>query len=292
MNNITNAKAAELWSSTWTPETHTTEYAAKRIKSAQSAKLTPVKIDHDDMYGYFQGGHGRYETFLDYCPCGDFMRSKLPCKHIYRLAIELGILNITVSTNINAIPTPQSERVDFAKTVDIIEGFPDTVQRTLLTISRGRNVSSPTCVIDFSQSVAQLLESGIIVDSEPQNHKVKYGRKAEIISFLDEENISYDPKAKKDALIDICQKQALQKAEKKFGYTIQVGIPTEYSAMQIHSYLHRKFDYDYYYNFKGHGEIQLLDTVLPDDVITKQLIKHGHYSYDGKEIVIDHSGEY
>lgn len=39
--NITNA--IELWNNTWSSETHTTEYAAKRIKSAQSAKLTPIK---------------------------------------------------------------------------------------------------------------------------------------------------------------------------------------------------------------------------------------------------------
>lgn len=77
-----NPHAIELWNNTWISETHTTEYSAKRIKSAQSAKLTPIRIDTEDMYGYFQGSSGRYETFLDYCSCGDFIRSKLPCKHI------------------------------------------------------------------------------------------------------------------------------------------------------------------------------------------------------------------
>ena len=80
-----NEKALKKWKSTWDSSIHESDFAAKRIKSAKSAKLTPVKIDPTDCYGYFQGTHGRYETFLDYCPCGDFHRSKLPCKHIYRL---------------------------------------------------------------------------------------------------------------------------------------------------------------------------------------------------------------
>lgn len=283
----TNTKANKLWNDTWKPEIHSTEYAVKRIKSAQSAKLTPVKIDHDDMYGYFQGSHGRYETFLDFCPCGDFIRSKLPCKHIYRLAIELGILNIDANNSANAIPTPKNERINFAETADIIESLPLNAQHKLLEVSRGLNSSNPICQIDFSDSIIKLLESGIVVESEPHNHVINYGKKAELIAFLKEENIPYGKNSKKSELEELCQQHALQKAKKKFGYAIHVSIPTKFSAQKIHSYLHRKFDSDYYYDiYKGFIEVQLLNTVLPDDVITLQLIKHGHYSPDGKTILI------
>ena len=61
-----NEKALKKWKSTWDSSIHESDFAAKRIKSAKSAKLTPVKIDPTDCYGYFQGTHGRYETFLDY----------------------------------------------------------------------------------------------------------------------------------------------------------------------------------------------------------------------------------
>lgn len=83
-----NEKALEKWKSSWDLSVHESDYAAKRIKSAKSAKLTPVKIDPVDCYGYFQGAHGQYETWIDSCPCGDFRRSKLPCKHIYRLVLN------------------------------------------------------------------------------------------------------------------------------------------------------------------------------------------------------------
>ncbi len=33
-------------------------------------------------------------TSLTKCNCADFERRKLPCKHIYRLAVELGIIEI------------------------------------------------------------------------------------------------------------------------------------------------------------------------------------------------------
>lgn len=35
-----------------------------------------------------------YDTSLSECTCGDFQARKLPCKHIYRLAVELGIIEI------------------------------------------------------------------------------------------------------------------------------------------------------------------------------------------------------
>jgi len=35
-----------------------------------------------------------YDTTLSSCDCFDFQERKLPCKHIYRLAVELGLIEI------------------------------------------------------------------------------------------------------------------------------------------------------------------------------------------------------
>lgn len=285
--NTTNEKAIELWNSKWAFETHTTEYAKKRIKSAQSAKLTPIKIDVDDMYGYFQGSSGRYETFLDYCPCGDFIRSKLPCKHIYRLAIELGLMDISVSHNLSSILTPISERVSLSDTLDIIESLSERAQRQLLNISGGLNSTTPICYVDSQNDITELLQAGIVVETEP--HIIKYGQKSDLINFLDEENIPYDKKYKKIELEELCEKNALEKAEMKFGYLRQISIPTKFSSQNIHNYLHRKYDYDFCYSLENNDymECRLLDTVLPNDNITDQLIKRGYYSIDTPKIQID-----
>ena len=39
-------------------------------------------------------GKQAYEVYLENCTCMDFMRRKLPCKHMYRLAHELGVFRL------------------------------------------------------------------------------------------------------------------------------------------------------------------------------------------------------
>ena len=64
-----NEKAFEIWNTKWNSDIHTTEHAIKRIQSAKTAKLTPIRINHDDFFGYFRGSSGNYETWLDTCNC-------------------------------------------------------------------------------------------------------------------------------------------------------------------------------------------------------------------------------
>ena len=57
----------------------------KRQKSA--CRLHVVSIDRKNQTGIIND----YEVSLTSCKCVDFGRRKLPCKHIYRLAHELGL---------------------------------------------------------------------------------------------------------------------------------------------------------------------------------------------------------
>lgn len=62
----------------------------KRMKSAKSAKMAPVSIDYMGQTALFAGsGKKPYETTVDSCTCRDFFVRRLPCKHIYRLRMEL-----------------------------------------------------------------------------------------------------------------------------------------------------------------------------------------------------------
>ncbi len=60
----------------------------------QNADTTvPLSIDHEKGVGLFEGSEGeRYEVSLTRCQCRDHVRRRKPCKHMYRLALELGIL--------------------------------------------------------------------------------------------------------------------------------------------------------------------------------------------------------
>lgn len=274
---MANDKALKKWEEAWKPEIHTTEYALKRIKSAQSAKLTPIKIDTTDFYGYFQGSHGKYETWLDYCPCGDFHRSKLPCKHIYRLAIELKLLDKKAESNQHAILTPKAERISLDETVDIIEKLSENAQRKLLRISGNIRSATPTFSISSSPDVTELLNSGIIIDADSNMHNIDFGEKDEVMKLLDSENINYDKKSKKSILEEICIKSIPEKAKEKFGEKFNVTIPTQYSAQNIHSYLHRKYDtLSYIDNSGNYMQVPLLETILPEDKVTSLLVKHGY----------------
>lgn len=256
-------KATEVWNNAWKKSVHKTEYARKRIKSAKSAKLTPIKIDTTDLYGYFESRNGQYETFLNYCPCGDFRRSKLPCKHIYRLAIELGLMNYKVDSDINAI---KHILIKLDDTIDIVEKLSENAQHALLDIAK----HAPGYKIVVTPVIMELFECGIVIDAKPDEHELKFGKKTEIAELLNMEKIPFDKKANKSVLEELCLKYIPEKTHEKFDRIYYVSIQKNFSAQNIHWYLLRKYEKDIIYK----------DGILPNDHITAQLIKRGYYSQE------------
>lgn len=267
---------SEFWSETWSKETHTTEYALKRIKSAKSKKLTPVEVNTQDGYGYFQGAHGKYETFLNFCPCGDFRRSKLPCKHIYRLAIELGVLNETAENDKYSIIVPIPERMKLTETIDIIETLSSDAQIELKDIAANNWEPSITLM---SSAISELLNCGIIEDNSPNEHNIGKATKKDLIDFLSKQKIEYDKKSLKANLVNICLSKAKSEAMKQFGETLTVSVKRSFSARKIYFYLHRKYDNMACFDDEiGMSFIPLLETDLADDDVTIELINRGYYS--------------
>lgn len=62
---------------------------AKSYQKALDSDTTPLSVDAENGSAEFEGKHGHYVATLENCPCGS--RPK-PCKHMMRLAIELGIM--------------------------------------------------------------------------------------------------------------------------------------------------------------------------------------------------------
>lgn len=86
--------------SIWDESIHEHPDQKKRYASALTGKLIPMSVDFENQVGKFNGsGKEPYTTTLENCTCSDFKRRKLPCKHMYRLAIELNL----VSTDIGNI---------------------------------------------------------------------------------------------------------------------------------------------------------------------------------------------
>lgn len=101
----------------------TSENRIKKMKKAASADLTPVpgSLSVDNQSATFRGNHGTYEVTLDSCPCGSFIREHLPCKHMYRLAHELGVIHLDgVKSDASKIITKT-----LSQKKDILSGFID-----------------------------------------------------------------------------------------------------------------------------------------------------------------------
>lgn len=64
-----------------------------KLNKAPKPDLTPLEFDAESGYAEFSGRHGYYRTTLNSCysgdkPCG----GGYPCKHMYRLAMMLGLI--------------------------------------------------------------------------------------------------------------------------------------------------------------------------------------------------------
>ena len=79
-------------------------YQLKRLERAKQAECTPLSIDKEKETGSFSGTHGIYETSMGHCTCKDYTQRQLPCKHMMRLAIELGYIKEPLETT--PPPTP------------------------------------------------------------------------------------------------------------------------------------------------------------------------------------------
>jgi len=67
-----------------------------RLASAKKKEMTPLRLYPDDNNAFFGGSTGGlYFTTLDECQCADFaINGRMqPCKHMIRLAMELGMID-------------------------------------------------------------------------------------------------------------------------------------------------------------------------------------------------------
>lgn len=73
---------------------HRTQSQAERLDRAVNDDLKIKYINQKRGCGFIIGTTGeKYNVFLDHCSCPDFKKRQKPCKHMYRLALELGIID-------------------------------------------------------------------------------------------------------------------------------------------------------------------------------------------------------
>lgn len=186
-------------------------------------------------------------------------------------------------SNINAVPTPRKEKLSLDEQIDTVENLSIETQQELKQIASEVNSSTPTVSRQLNNVIAELLKSGIVKQDGEEEHIICYGNKKEIAELLKEESIEFKQSDKVSILKNICMDKIPQKTKERFGERVYVniGISEKYSARKIHFYLHRKLDAETYYDFENGNmvfkENRLINTELPTDDITDQLIKRGYY---------------
>ncbi|WP_432646635.1 SWIM zinc finger family protein [Mitsuokella sp.] len=70
------------------------------IRQQRALTVPDVSVDKDTQTGIIHG----YHTTLRDCSCMDFRQRGLPCKHMYRLAMELGIIPKLMRPKLFPIP--------------------------------------------------------------------------------------------------------------------------------------------------------------------------------------------
>lgn len=267
----------ELWSK-WS-DIHGLPDQQKRIASAKKSACTPVSLDPSTCTGIFKGSSGTHTTSLDHCSCVDFNRRKLPCKHMYRLAMELGLLQSDFSSDKSAIVEPHSSarKKHLADTIKVVETLSENQQWLLLEIARNVSSKNPTVRCKSTPDLYSLVEHNLIEfvpDYEPCLAKYKKG---ELVTLANSLGLTPDMHMLKMDLINYILEKAANKLDPySLSYAV-VQVCEDVSYRRVHMYLHRKLESECYYDGDLH-DIPLLQTILPDDIVTDLLIQYGYYT--------------
>lgn len=151
--------ASEIWATSWEASTHQTEDQQKRLANSKAASCTPSVLDKYNCCANFHGRRGNYEAHLDCCTCTDFARRHLPCKHIYRLAIDLGVLGGTVSAYTRG-------GYSWKEAVEIIEAYPEAVQEEFLLHFYSSKDKPDPYKRKKNPEMDVLIENGILIEDK------------------------------------------------------------------------------------------------------------------------------
>lgn len=268
----------------WTTIDHTNKDQIKRQKSAISKKLTPDFVDKDTQTAQFSGSK-TYTTTMEECGCIDFSRRKLPCKHIYRLAHELGLHDLS---SFGKIESSQFTKKDVPLTVDeIVAILPEDEARVLkgnlyyIVIDKKSKTFDTTYPFTFS------IELGIIQPVKLTPEKaLKYYLVADLKSFLKNRNLLPEDKGLKKSdlgkiAIDNCPEELILNVPKKDNRKIKTTYQVNPQFEPIIGSLYHRFTRLYPYNREG-SEFECYSkktesvtiTVDVEDIFNKLLSKN------------------
>lgn len=231
---------------------HDTCDQQKRLERAKSAACTPLSISADEAFGVFSGSHGTYETTLEKCSCGDFIRRKLPCKHMYRLAIELGVLNEEAGTDATQIKRPVPVGLSLKEAVAVIESVGEDAQRVLHDVlyTMFYHTKSDIVGVRLTDGLGALVNAGVLILCDDLPTLLGTYRRNELRDALINAGIDgFKKSAGLKSLIQwICEN--VPDARSLFSNAAVVCLADKFKkpSRKMYTYLNRRNEVEYYYD--------------------------------------------
>lgn len=262
----------------------------KRFASAQQSKTSPLSVDKERETGVFYGsGKEPYQTSLASCTCNDFVKRKKPCKHIFRLAMELGIIPLDYKTGRSSGERNEAQ-ISFEDSIALVEQLSEAAQKhieNMLYYTSERVDDRQRAVTCYDLDVSEELRTSPLIHENPYPL-------AEVLSDLSKPNLLI--------LLDaICREDKPRRsaAKAKIVEWIAENVPMlanelppcasfsfvevfDKAQRDVYKYLRRKYDTetDWYTGFEypagaGLPNENELVFYFPEDRVTAALTKYG-----------------
>lgn len=260
----------------------------KRIQSAKSAKVTPMSIDTENKTGVFGGSaKNPYQVSLN-----DYVRRKLPCKHIYRLTMELGAFSGNYKTASNL-----GVNMALSEAVGIIENYSDELQQFLIHLF-GESAQKDRDFLNWVEvdtNHEHIVDSSVYIKnfqpmevdcifSAPFFDITRVGpgdivpgfRKKDLEAVLDKADIHPEQKMLKAELAKWCLENVPNLAEYlPERYYIVCSFRFQKVIHKTIIYLRRKYEWSYYYVESPSGLLKFYfpyGGIFEDELTSKQEI--------------------
>lgn len=276
----------------WDDDIHLQPDQIKRAASAKKKDTTPASVDTETRSAVFPGsGKNPYVTTMHDCTCGDFFRRHLPCKHMYRLAMELGEMQGSFTSGLN-----KNLSLSLQEAVAIIENYSEDQQQFVKKILP-QIISGKEPVAEYiSEDMQIVLSCPLFVFTPCSMQEVLNDyRKVDIEEMLSEKNKLPVKKLLKADLIAYCCKEVPElRQQLSAKYVIGPAEQFRKCMRRTYTYLCRKYDWTYEYNDKmeriviPYGSISAEEILgnnlhglaglycFPNDEITALLSFYGH----------------
>ena len=186
----------------WPEFLHSDPDQVKRQKSALGIELTPVELNKVEETAIFDGSESRYFTSLDSCQCIDFCRRQRPCKHMYRLAMEVGAFPGLEDTKSLAPEDICKERWDLDYILSLISDFTPTEKQDFAHICINCGIYNQNGPTETTKKLAgKLVKLGLVTKIEDVEKTLHNFTKADLMLLFS----SYGLKSsmKKQEMIDV-----------------------------------------------------------------------------------------